>query len=88
MKRYLIEVPDEFSDRVEEVIDTEVVTSYREFTEMKSKKADEESITPTPLAAPEPAEEPLKEDQILSECAELSRRLALLSKKKRIEQRK
>lgn len=94
-KRYIVEVSDDeisqkvFTDALAGDLDGGVVLSYREFTETKSKKAVEESsILPTPLAASEPVQEPLNEADVFDRCSELSRQLALLSKKKPISQRK
>lgn len=82
MKRFLIEVPDDVTASDVVALDTTLVKNCREFTENIVKTLVEQSISPTASASFEPVQEPLNEDTVYDQCAELSRQLALLSKKK------
>lgn len=94
MKRYLIELPDDLVlqgsalDKLGFMMQDGEVVSYREFTEQKKKKVAEESPAPSSLEASTASEEALNEEDLYKQCSELSRRLAIIGKKKLTEQRK
>lgn len=90
MKRFLIEVPDSYADRIDELIDTDVVLGCREFTTDRLQKdipltqlsaLQDERIDDVPDDVPD-------ESEVLAQCSALSKQLALFGKKKPISQRK